>query len=37
VVLRGEHRNGRAVRTPSRVMDRPDMQQMLFHVAPEDE
>jgi predicted ATPase len=36
VVLRGEHRNGRAVRTPSRVMDRPDMQEMLFRVAPEE-
>jgi predicted ATPase len=37
VVLRGEHGNGHAGRTPARVMDRPDMQQMLFRVAPEDE
>jgi len=36
VVLRGEHRNGRGGHKPARVMDRPDMQQMLFRVAPEE-
>jgi predicted ATPase len=36
VVLRGEHWNGRSNRTPLRVMDRPDMQQMLFPIASEE-
>jgi predicted ATPase len=36
VVLRGEHRNGRGTQKPVRVMDRPDMQQMLFHPASEE-
>lgn len=36
VVLRGEHKNGHRSSTPVRVMDRPDMQEMLFRANPDE-
>ena len=37
VVLRGERRNGRGTTKPARVMDRPDMRQMLLRASPDRE